>query len=863
MAALALAGALQQNAKAQLSTRWAKEVSPSNALPAYPRPQLVRQGWTNLNGQWDYAITPKNSDAPAKYDGKILVPYPLESALSGVQKPLMPDQWLWYKRTFIKPVVKSGERVMLHFGAVDFEATVFVNDVEVGQHTGGYQHFSFDITDALQAGNNTLQLRVWDPSDRGANPHGKQVLMPRDIMYTASSGIWQTVWLETVPAVSVASIKITPDIDKGEIGLSVILNGDADGCTIEAVAKSNSVTAGKANGNAATRLRVPVKNPRLWSPDDPFLYDLLITVKKNGKTIDQVSSYCGLRKVEIKNDRIFVNNRYLYNLGTLDQGFWPDGLYTAPTDAALKFDIEAVKAMGFNMIRKHIKIEPDRWYYWADKLGMLVWQDMVNPGDLANGGMPQFEKECEENIAQLYNFPCITTWVLFNEKWNHYDQERLTRWLKKLDPTRLVNGHSGEMLFVNNALRSPSPNAWVASDMNDVHAYPMPRNAPAEPGKAQVLGEFGGIGVPVEGHIWDELVAGWGYDGVVTPLTMKQQYTSMVDSLVMLEKNGLSASVYTQPYDVESEQNGFLTYDREIIKLPVAAIRQINERLLPATKNYVAATKGFSAATADSSSLQQQLDIKLAKFRKGDRDPVFLRRMLLLSKRMKDTVYDREIFAAFIRHMEDPFRPDNLRYITELTKSTRDSGFAFYNANRKRLNEILGPNAAENKIRMTIYGSDIHPVLPNDQARPDWDSLEKNIIGKYGDLGEEIWLSARYLHALNNTEWAVAAHYIERQRKKFPEGLTADLLNDYAWAMFEHVADTAVLQTALQWSEISLKDQQNKHIAGFYDTYANLLYRLGRKEEAIPMAQKAVVLNPNESAFSETLTKMMKDEKTW
>ncbi len=448
---------------------------------------------------------------------------------------------------------------MLRFGAVDFEANVYINGNSVGSHSGGFQNFSFDITDQLKEGSNELTVRVWDPTDQGPNPHGKQVLDPGGIMYTPSSGIWQTVWLEIVPAVSIDNIRLVPDIDDHTISIAADLSGEESGITIKATIQENGkVIAGKTFTGATT---VAIPSPKLWSPDNPFLYDLQLQLIKNGKVLDQVSSYFGMRKIEIRKDRkgtdrIFLNNQYTYNLGTLDQGFWPDGLYTAPTDEALAFDIKAAKAMGFNTIRKHIKVEPARWYYHADRLGMLVWQDMVNPGSHTTEARAQFEKENKENIAQLYNHPSIVVWVLFNEKWGQYDQERLTKELKQLDPTRLINGHSGEILYVNDVLRSPSPDAWVGADMTDVHAYPMPGHVQQQPGKAAVIGEFGGIGVPVEGHLWDDLVAGWGYDGVVTTPVMKKQYTQMVDSLKVLEQAGLSASIYTQPFDVESEQNG-------------------------------------------------------------------------------------------------------------------------------------------------------------------------------------------------------------------------------------------------------------------------------------------------------------------
>jgi hypothetical protein len=591
-----------------IQTRWAKQVTSKNPLPEYPRPQMVRSKWTNLNGLWEYAVTAKEADQPQQFSGQILVPYPIESALSGVKKALQPEEILWYKRTINKPATKTGEHVLLHFGAVDFDATVFLNGKQIGNHKGGYQNFSFDVTDALTQASNELVVKVWDPSDKGPNPHGKQVLNPGGIMYTPSSGIWQTVWLETVPATFIKSVKMTPDVDNNSLRIALILDGDATDCTVEAVAKSGAAAAGKTSGNAQEPLTININNAKLWSPDAPNLYDLTLTIKRNGKVIDEVKSYFGMRKIEIKKnekgiERIFLNNKYTYNLGTLDQGFWPDGLYTAPTDAALKFDIEASKAIGFNTIRKHIKIEPARWYYHCDKLGVLVWQDMVNPGNDEPEGRKQFEIENKENIEQLYNYPSIVCWVLFNEGWGAYDQARLTKWVKDTDPTRIVNGHSGSLIVNYN---SPDNTAQgladksANSDVTDIHSYPPPGMPAHIPGKAIVLGEFGGIGVSIPSHLWDDIASGWGYGGTVSAGTMRKTYAVMTDSLIAFEKRGLSGSIYTQPFDVEAEQNGLITYDREILKIPAAEIRSIHGKLWPVTANYAVATKNFTAKVADT-----------------------------------------------------------------------------------------------------------------------------------------------------------------------------------------------------------------------------------------------------------------------
>ncbi|HUP13516.1 MAG TPA: hypothetical protein VM187_14930, partial [Niastella sp.] len=383
-------------------SRWAKEVSASNALTAYPRPQLERPNWQNLNGLWQYAITTKDAATPTAYAGQILVPFAIESALSGVKKMVQPTENLWYKKTISKPALKKGERALLHFGGVDWQATVFINKKKVGFHSGGYGSFSVDITDALTKGDNELLVKVYDPTDKGPNPHGKQVLTPKDIWYTPTTGIWQTVWLETVPEVYIKELKLTPDIDNNKLTVATLTNVTGDGYTVEAVAMSGDKEISRKTITKEDNA-LAINDAHYWSPEDPFLYDLSVRLLKNGKVVDEVKSYFGMRKVEIKkdaegHDRIFLNNKYVFNLGTLDQGFWPDGIYTAPTDEALAYDIKAIKAMGFNTIRKHIKREPDRWYFHCDKIGMIVWQDMINPAFNPNEEAKKvFEQECKEN----------------------------------------------------------------------------------------------------------------------------------------------------------------------------------------------------------------------------------------------------------------------------------------------------------------------------------------------------------------------------------------------------------------------------------------------------------------------------------
>lgn len=632
----------------RLATRWTKEVSPANALKEYPRPQLVRKDWTNLNGLWDYVITDKDAAAPEKYDGQILVPYPLESGLSGVQKRITEKQDLWYHKTFTYQP-HAAARTLLHFGAVDNEATVFVNGTEVGHHAGGYTEFSFDITDALKKGENDITVKAFDPTDKGVYPHGKQVTNPADIYYTPSSGIWQTVWLETVPVHYISKLKLTPDIDKGELNITVTA---PDGFTVQAIALDGSNIAGSVKGKSNTLLSLPVKNAKLWSPDQPFLYDLQVKLVKGGRVVDEVTSYFGMRKVSVGKDdkgfyRIFLNNRYMFNLGTLDQGFWPDGLYTAPTDEALRFDIEAIKAMGFNTIRKHIKVEPARWYYHADKLGMLVWQDFVNPHQsLPEGAKEAFEKQLDETMQQLHNHPSITTWVLFNEKWGQYDQRRLTEYVRKKDPSRLLNAHSGELLWVNERLRSPSPDAWVSSEIGDVHSYPDPMNAPAKEGRVQILGEFGGIGVFIPDHQWLSNKS-WGYVQV-TPAQLLGKYTIMNQHLQLLEQEGLAGSIYTQPFDVEGEENGIITYDREVIKMPLQELQKVHTYLVPTGGNLPV----IAIQNADTTDPGLQYSRLLQQYIDGRRELSLLRKLLMMASQVGDRNGIRIFQEAIEAHKE-------------------------------------------------------------------------------------------------------------------------------------------------------------------------------------------------------------------
>src|SRR5687768_9120549 len=417
-------------AKGPLMTRWAAAVSPERVHPEYPRPQMTRERWQNLNGLWDFAIRPRSEGRPAAFEGQILVPFAVESALSGVMRTVGPDNRLWYRRTFDLPGKWRNQRTLLHFGAVDWETEVWVNGQKVGEHRGGYDPFTVDVTAALRKESpQEVVVAVWDPSDAGFQARGKQVRRPESIWYTPVTGIWQTVWLEPVPLTSIDRIKITPNIDSGTVTLAADIRGrDADGIRVTAIDGKTRIAEASGPLNAPVQLRF--QNPKLWSPDSPFLYDLKVTLTRNGKTVDEVGSYAGLRKSSLGKDeagvtRLMFNNKPVFQFGPLDQGFWPDGIYTAPTDEALRYDIEMTKKLGFNMARKHVKVEPARWYYWCDKLGLLVWQDMPSGDRYISGQQPdinrvaqsaqQFELEWKRIIDANFNSPSIVMWVPFNE----------------------------------------------------------------------------------------------------------------------------------------------------------------------------------------------------------------------------------------------------------------------------------------------------------------------------------------------------------------------------------------------------------------------------------------------------------------
>ncbi len=577
-----------EKAYGTLKTRWAKDVSQTLPHPEYPRPQLVRDNWMNLNGWWNYGIGPVDGGGPDMWPGKILVPFPIESQLSGVQLRITPQQKLWYGRQFAKPALKAGERLLLHFGGVDWHAVVYVNGKKMGEHKGGYDPFSFDITDALTSDEQqTITLSVVDPTNQQRQPNGKQRLNPGGIFYTPVTGIWQTVWLETVNDAHINFLRITPDIDRGAVHAVVFskLPGQTASSyeTIFTVLKEGQVIAEwKSRLILPTPAMLEIPTPRLWSPEDPFLYDLKVTLKVDGKITDEVKSYFGMRKISLVKDqwgitRMALNNKPYFQLGPLDQGWWPDGLYTAPTDEALRYDIEMTKKLGMNLARKHVKVEPARWYYWADKLGLLVWQDMpsttgsVKVSDAEDlqftaEEAAQFSVELKAMMEARGNHPSIIVWVPFNEGWGQHNTNDILQWVKRGDPSRLVGGPSG----------------WLDrgyGDLYDLHRYPGVSMFPPPPERATVLGEFGGLGLIVKDHLW---IAdrNWGYQQFDTKEKLQDRYGELMRELKVAIDSGLSAAIYTQTTDVEIEVNGLMTYDREVVKFDQSEVAKWHAELL-------------------------------------------------------------------------------------------------------------------------------------------------------------------------------------------------------------------------------------------------------------------------------------------
>lgn len=614
-----------------IGTRWGKTVTPANAWRSYPRPQTKRDRWVNLNGLWEYAIRPKEALLPAAMDGKVLVPFAVESKLSGVTRSVTPSDRLWYRRSFTVPAEWKNERVLLHFGAVDYQSEVMVNGSSVGSHQGGSDPFTFDVTDYLKPGSNDLVVQVLDPTSTGSQPRGKQQLKPEGIWYTPVTGIWQTVWLEPVPALHIEDVNAVPNIDDSTVAVDVALNRAASD---EDVVRITALSAGKVIAGTTVRANrravLSLRNPHLWSPDDPYLYDLKVEllrldqspflgaqgaaqprrdrngkrytreetlaysdVKPSGKPLDHIDSYFAMRKSSIGpgpvegQPALLLNNRPIFENGTLDQGWWPDGLLTPPSEEAIRWELNYLKRAGFNMLRKHIKVEPAQYYYEADRLGILIWQDMpsgeeagsdyfVTPNSQSEALLPtaaqvEIQDELTRMVLDLRSHPSIVTWVVNNEGWGQHASTRLAQLVKDLDPTRVVNKTSG---WLDTGDR--------ASDIFDIHTYGEVPDVPLRhTSRAIVIGEYGGIGLPVEGHLWFPGRNNWGYQTAKDQSDYEERYRRKMQEVIRQEREfGLSAAVYTQTTDVEGEVNGLLTYDREVSKLPPERLKAISDGLV-------------------------------------------------------------------------------------------------------------------------------------------------------------------------------------------------------------------------------------------------------------------------------------------
>lgn len=556
-----------------LTTPWTDKVDPENPFPDYPRPTMTRLDWVSLNGIWNLSLLDDESGKPVK-QGQILVPFPVESALSGCGWRVEPTQVMVYSQKFFIPSRWKGQRVLLHFGAVDWQASAFVNGKKVGDHKGGYDPFFFDITDAVTVGTEaTFSVHVTDPTTTGGQALGKQTLTPGGIFYTPTSGIWQTVWLEPVPQSYIRYFRVEPDADKKRAIVRVEAEGLQPGHKLTANVLSEGRVVSSATGKTGAPLLIFVKDGHLWTLDDPFLYDIEVLIEdSNGKAVDRVKGYFGLRKTSVGPDengvtRLMLNNKPIFQLGPLDQGFWPDGLYTAPTEEAMKYDIETLKSLGFNMIRKHVKVEPARWYYLCDKLGMLVWQDMPSGNPTTDEEKQQFRWEMKAMVDNLFNHPSIVMWVPFNEGWGQHDTPFYVERMREWDPTRLINNASG----------------WTdagVGDVLDIHDYPGPSAPKVVDGRAGVLGEFGGLGLNVAGHEWAK--DGWGYQQIETPEALLTRYEELYRELLpLVETQGLAAAVYTQVSDVETESNGLMTYDRKVLKLDPALLKLAHRGQMP------------------------------------------------------------------------------------------------------------------------------------------------------------------------------------------------------------------------------------------------------------------------------------------
>ena len=575
----------------KIKTVWAEQVTPENVWQTYPRPQLQRAEWINLNGLWKYAVTDQNTPRKnVSFEGEILVPFAIESSLSGVQKTFLPTDRLWYQREFTLDPSWKNKSTILHFGAVDYECQVWVNNRLVGMHKGGNNPFSFDITKYLKkSGPQSIEVAVTDPTDTESISRGKQQLNQEGIWYTPVSGIWQTVWLEAVNKTYIRQVLPSTDIERKSVKLAFDIAGAKGNEEVKIEVLDDGKVIKTVEQKLTNAMEIDVPNAVLWSPESPKLYHLNIVLSNGGRVLDRVKSYFALRKVDARKDecgynRICLNNQPIFQYGPLDQGWWPDGLYTAPTDEALLYDIVKTKAWGFNMIRKHVKVEPARWYYHCDKEGMLVWQDMPS-GDMGNQWAPHTynggtdKERTEESIRNYYkewkeimdlcvSNPSVVVWVPFNEAWGQFDTEKAAEWTKTYDPSRLVNPASGG-------------NFRACGDILDLHNYPGPAMYLFDPVRVNVLGEYGGIGLAVENHLWWNK-RNWGYVQFKNSDEVTAEYVKYARELKKMVPKGFSAAVYTQTTDVEGEVNGLMTYDRKVIKINEAEVRKANQEVIKA-----------------------------------------------------------------------------------------------------------------------------------------------------------------------------------------------------------------------------------------------------------------------------------------
>ena len=575
----------------RIKTKWAKELDPKNIWPEYPRPQLQRKDWLNLNGPWSYSVRDSDTDylKPESHDGKILIPFCLESSLSGVMGTFTENQILWYEKEFEIPKDWKGKNILLHFGAVDWKCDIYINDDKVGEHIGGYTAFYFDITPKLKEGKNRIIVKVLDPTDTSYQPLGKQTLTPNGIWYTPISGIWQTVWMEPVYEHYIEKLEINNDFDNKEVKVTFKINSEIK-LPINFELKYNNKVIGSVSGKTGDEITIKIEEEDFhpWSPSEPNIYDIHAELMSElGNVYDTITSYTTIRKIESKKDslgffRIYLNDKPIFNMGTLDQGYWPDGLYTPPSEEAMIYDIQKLKDLGFNTIRKHIKIEPYRYYYQCDKMGMLLWQDMP-AGDIhdshwdsrnMDGGSDKertqeskdnYYREWGEIIDNLKFFQCIIIWVPFNEAWGQFDTEAVVEFTQNKDPLRLINAASGG-------------NHRICGNILDLHNYPQPDQYLKEETLINVLGEYGGLGLEIKNHTWKD--DNWGYAVLKSKEEVTYRYKEYIEMLIEYVKTGFSAAIYTQTTDVESEINGLLTYDREEVKVFEAPVKEANEKLI-------------------------------------------------------------------------------------------------------------------------------------------------------------------------------------------------------------------------------------------------------------------------------------------